>query len=500
MELRAESNLVLGVLVEAADLRSADLLPPLLDQFMAGTRHVTRSVEGVSHPDIAKLAHQLLEGGRAPGNIFELKQREFLVAATGEKLATENRSLATELETEVAALGTRIETAASTAVRVSEAEIDRGRVILVLLAVASLLTALGVGWFYVDRSVVRRLTRLQHSMARIAQDDLNADIAAAGSDEIAGMASALRVLRDARRDALHADERAASDREHMARERRSELLALAAGLESEIKSVVETVTGSAEQMHSTAEAMVELASRATAEASSAARTSEQAFNSVNSVATAAEELSASIGEIGRQVEDSAAVASTAVSEAGRTRATMRSLAAAAQRIGDVLKLIQDIAEQTNLLALNATIEAARAGEAGKGFAVVAGEVKSLAAQTAKATDEIAQQIRSIQTATLKGVDVIEHVGTTITRINEIAAAVDAAVEQQNATTQDIAQNIHQAAQGTRLMSDKVAGLAAAAGKTGEAAETVRDNAGELARQAELLRSQVDRFLTRVRAA
>jgi methyl-accepting chemotaxis protein len=179
---------------------------------------------------------------------------------------------------------------------------------------------------------------------------------------------------------------------------------------------------------------------------------------------------------------------------------MRSLAAAAQRIGDVLKLIQDIAEQTNLLALNATIEAARAGEAGKGFAVVAGEVKSLAAQTAKATDEIAQQIRSIQTATLKGVDVIEHVGTTITRINEIAAAVDAAVEQQNATTQDIAQNIHQAAQGTRLMSDKVAGLAAAAGKTGEAAETVRDNAGELARQAELLRSQVDRFLTRVRAA
>jgi methyl-accepting chemotaxis protein len=178
---------------------------------------------------------------------------------------------------------------------------------------------------------------------------------------------------------------------------------------------------------------------------------------------------------------------------------MRGLATAAKRIGDVVKLIQGIAEQTNLLALNATIEAARAGEAGKGFAVVAGEVKSLAAQTAKATGEIAHQIHSIQAATIKGVEAMEHIGTTITRINDIAAAVHAAVDEQNATTHGIAQNVLQAAQGTSLMSDKVAGLACAAGKTGQAAETVRDHAAELALQADVLRGQVDRFLTRIRA-
>jgi methyl-accepting chemotaxis protein len=179
---------------------------------------------------------------------------------------------------------------------------------------------------------------------------------------------------------------------------------------------------------------------------------------------------------------------------------MRGLADAAQKIGDVLKMIQAVAAQTNLLALNATIEAARAGAAGKGFAVVASEVKSLAAQTANATEEISGQIRAIQDATGGAVQAIEHIGTTIVRMSEIATAVASAVEQQDVTTREMAENVHQVAQSTGLVSTKVAGLANAAGETGQSAHMVRDSAGELAQHAESLRGQVDQFLERIRAA
>ena len=314
------------------------------------------------------------------------------------------------------------------------------------------------------------------------------------------MASALSVLREARREAVRSDAHAAEERNRMAEERRKELLTLAEGLESEVKAVVEIVTGSAGKMHDTAKAMADVASGANVEAGSAADATRQASTGVNSVAAAAEELSTSVGEIARKVSESATVASDAVHEAESTRATMRGLADAAQKIGDVLKMIQAVAAQTNLLALNATIEAARAGEAGKGFAVVAGEVKSLATQTAAATEEISGQIRSIQGVTKEAVEAIEHIGVTIARINDISAAVASAVEEQDATTREMAQNVHQVAQSTSVVSEKVTGLAHAAGETGQSAQMVRDHAGELARQAESLRGQVDQFLSRIRAA
>jgi methyl-accepting chemotaxis protein len=173
---------------------------------------------------------------------------------------------------------------------------------------------------------------------------------------------------------------------------------------------------------------------------------------------------------------------------------------AAQKIGDVLKMIQSVAAQTNLLALNATIEAARAGEAGRGFAVVAGEVKALASQTAAATDEISGQIRAIQDTTRDAVSAIERIGATISRISEISTDVASAVEQQDATTREMAHNVTTVARSTSVVSEKVAGLANAAGETGQSAHMVRDHAGELKHQADALRSQVEQFLTRVRAA
>ena len=500
LDLRGESNLVLGVLVEAADLASKDLIPPVKERFVAAAGHLQKASAALKNPVITTLVAGLVSVGTREGNIFDLKEKEFAGAVAAAKLVAENRTLAGELEKEISALGARSEAAAAAAARASTEEIGRGRVILIGLAVVSLAIACVLGWFYVGRNVVRRLSRLQHSMARIASGDLEAEIATGGADEIADMASALSVLRDARREALHGEERAAADRARMAEERRKELLTLAIGLESEVKTVVEGVTASAETMHNTAKIMVEVASSASEGAGSAASASQQAASGVNSVASAAEELSTSVGEIGRKVNESAAVAAAAVKEAENTRATMRQLASAAQKIGDVIKMIQDVAGQTNLLALNATIEAARAGESGRGFAVVANEVKSLASQTAKATEEISGQINSIQGVTKEAVEAIEHIGVTIAKINDIAAAVAAAVEQQGATTQEMAQNVHHVAQSTSVVSEKVAGLANAAGETGQSAQMVRDNASEVAQQAEALRGQVDRFLARIRAA
>jgi methyl-accepting chemotaxis protein len=218
------------------------------------------------------------------------------------------------------------------------------------------------------------------------------------------------------------------------------------------------------------------------------------------VATAAEELSVSVLEIGRQVEQSSNIADHAVVEADRTNTTVEGLSRTAQRIGEVVQLIETIAGQTNLLALNATIEAARAGDAGKGFAVVASEVKSLASQTAKATEEIRAQISEIQGATGQTVEAIRSIGTTIRQMSEIATTIASAVEEQGAATREIASNVHQAAQGTGDIASNIEGVSHAAGETGAAASQVLSSAGELARQSETLRRDVDDFLANVRAA
>ena len=500
LNLRAEANLVLGVLVEAADLQAKELMPPVKDRFASAAKHLVKAAAELKDPAVTQLAGELVGLGNGKENLFELKDKEFAAAVAGANVVAENRMLADELQNEVAALRDNSERAANEAARASNGEIVRGRIILVGLALLSLASAFGLGWFYIGGGVVRRIAGLRSSMNRIAGGDLDAEIATKGTDEIADMASALIVLRDGRRAALQSDEQAATERQRMSEERRSELLTLAEGLEREVKAVVELVTGSADKMHDTAKAMAELAGEASVEAGSAASASQQASTGVNSVASAAEELSASISEIGRKVGESAAVASTAVHEAESTRTTMHGLADAAQKIGDVLKMIQAVAAQTNLLALNATIEAARAGAAGKGFAVVASEVKSLAAQTATATEEISGQIRSIQDATVNAVGAIEHIGTTIARMNDIATAVATAVEEQDATTRQMAENVSQVAHSTGLVSEKVAGLANAAGQTGQSAKIVRDHAGEVAQHAESLRAQVDQFVKRIRAA
>ena len=271
-------------------------------------------------------------------------------------------------------------------------------------------------------------------------------------------------------------------------------------LATSVKEVVEVVAAASTEMESTAQSMSATAEETSRQATAAAAGVEEATTNVQTVASAAEELSSSISEVSRQVAESASIARNAVEEASRTNSQVEGLVEAAQKIGEVVSLISDIAEQTNLLALNATIEAARAGEAGKGFAVVASEVKSLANQTAKATEDISAQIGAIQGATGDAASAIKAIAETVTKVDEIAASIASAVEEQSAATQEIARNAQQAAAGTTEVSSNVSGVTQAASETGSASSEVLEAAKGLATQSNTLSGQIEKFLKSMNAA
>ncbi|MEQ8335589.1 methyl-accepting chemotaxis protein [Nisaea sp.] len=406
----------------------------------------------------------------------------------GPKVAQDMEELKLDIKAEQDTLGPQ-----------ASADMQNAVTTTVTVSIISLIIGALAAWL-ISNSISRPIVMITASMKNLAEGDKASEIPGRDHrDEIGDMAAAVQVFKDnmIENDELAERELAAAK----AREERAGVIEkLTQDFDAGISELLGALTSSATEMEATAGSMSQIADQTNSRASAVAAAAEQASANVQTVATAAEELSSSISEIGRQVSHSSETSTRAVSQVNATNEQVKGLAKTAQQIGDVINLISDIAEQTNLLALNATIEAARAGEAGKGFAVVASEVKNLATQTAKATEDISRQIGGVQSETDAAVNAMEGIAATIGELNEVATAIAAAVDEQGAATGEIARNVEEASAGTREVTTNITEVTQAASETGSAASEVTGVAAELNVKADQLRAQVEKFLTDVRAA
>lgn len=493
--LRLAANDLL-IALRAAQLAQKDLL--------GGDLAAKGAVDGAlaSITEIAATAEESAKETNAAGllqaiasQVNELKSSVASTSTALEKMAAADAEMAQN----------RLDTADAFAqVRVSvENSLDKTQsnsLLMILVAgITAIVLGLGIALF-MGRHIGRPLRAMSETMQSLSNDDLDVDIPGAGrSDEVGSMSDAMEVFKQQALDvrAHRADEERRA--EAAAEEKRQNMLQMADEFEDVLGSAVKSVRTSAHDIGMSANQMSDLAQDTQNQSNSAASATEQANGAVQSMAAAAEELAASIADVNRQVGHSAEIAANAVRTAEETTATVNELSNASDSISSVLSVISEIAEQTNLLALNATIEAARAGDAGKGFAVVAGEVKNLANQTGKATEEIASHVEAMQRVSKSAVNAIDSIRTTIRDVNEIASSIASAVEQQDEATREIARSAQAASGSAEGVSRNVDVVHQAANDTGVAASQISDAIGELGQKAEEMAREMETFLSRVRA-
>jgi methyl-accepting chemotaxis protein len=502
--IAAGGNLMISEMAAALSANNSDTLEAIEKEFKVTLARVTSTLDllpGSTATAALKAEAQKLPAlGQGKTGVFKIRQKELDAGDYGQTVLEEARRLDVGLGISVQQLvaGVHNDTDASTLQ--ARREISLATLVMLGLGGLTLVGSVLFVWLYVDRSILWRIRSLQRSMQLLSDGDLESDIYHSSQrDEIASMASSLQIFRESMVEArmLGADQ----DRDRTTKaERASRMEARIVAFEATVRTTLDSLQASASSMQTTAQNMSSSADQSSALVSAVASAAEETSVNVQTVSSGTEELSSSISEIGRQVISSAQIARKAVDEAGQTDATMQGLAENASRISVVVDLIQTIASQTNLLALNATIEAARAGEAGRGFAVVASEVKNLASQTAKATDEIRSQIANMQQVTTTAVGAIRNISDTIGEINEVTTAIAAAVEQQGAATREIARNIQHAAGGTSEVSSNIVGVSTASAEAGSAAGEVLNASGALRHETETLRSEIDAFLSNIRAA
>jgi methyl-accepting chemotaxis protein len=502
LEIQSGTNLLSGLLIESSMVTDVASLAPMRDPIASAQRGIEGNLKALPQTEqtqkIAVLYQKLAVVAGSNGIVAqrtnelnrEQDARQVYAAATAEAARLRNA-----VEGLIERQGKFAQALSGRAI----SQISVGRILLIILSIAALAAAGLIAWLYVGRSIVGRLALLSGAMRRIADGESDVAVPVGGQDEIAGMAKALLVFRQAIAEVSVGRQREA-DRAEDSELRRQRVEAATQNFEHAVNEVIQALDGASKSMDGCAHIMADAADHNKTRAAAAATASEEATTNVSNVAMAAEEIAQSVEQISTQAARSADIARQASDETKAIIATVEQLVASVGQINNVSNLIRDVAAQTNLLALNATIEAARAGDAGRGFAVVAQEVKSLAGQTEKATGDITQQISSIEVTTSQVVQAMKAIAGTIAQLDENASDISVAVQQQDAVSKEIARSANAAAERTRDVSMSVVQVSDAAAKTDQVASAMLNAGGELATRSGKLRAEVERFLAQVRVA
>jgi methyl-accepting chemotaxis protein len=499
LEVSAKANLLVSLISEGSSLREPADFKRIQDLLKTSSEGLRQSAGVLANDDANRIVTQLLSLGTGARSIFARHARETFISTRADATIDENVAIQRDLDKTVAELAAAAEIGVSRSTTSLSDTLDHSRILLLVVAFLSIAASVGVGVLYVQRRLVKRLISISGAIMRLASGDVDTSLPAiSGNDEMGEMARALQVLRagEVERRTLVERERAEQVTQ---RYRAKSIDGIIEEFRATVISVVTSLTGHASAMEATARGLSTIANEADSQARAVSRSSETTSNNVRSVADATEELGVSIHAINEQAGQTRGVVKRAAEIAHSAHELGDQLSAGAHRIGDVVKLIRDVAEQTNLLALNATIEAARAGHAGRGFAVVANEIKQLASQTARATEDITAQIAAIQASTIEAVAVIQSINAVTDDIAHFTTAVASSVEQQNNAAQTITQNVQGAAAGVQDLAGNMTQVTRAIGETNRFASEVLDVAHTLSAQTNTIDKAVESFLTKVTA-